>query len=315
MQDKFLLFLMLQKIIQTKYNLDVIGLIQISPHVYKVKTANHFYCVKIVDEKKLEVAYQHLNTLHLHHFIHLILNNEQHYFTPFQDQYIYLMPYLQEDNHIKKGMKIKTYYQILAYLHNHSYFMQHEEDAFFKKQYDDLFSLIQQRKNDYEELMREFEFRKFKSPAGWMLVLNYYRIVHYLNQAHYYLSQYQEIMKGKNEIRLSLTYNHFNKEHIFVSDETLISIDRMKINYCIYDLIDIFQNHDELYDSLPLLEYYLKEVKLLKEEKILMQCILSIVPQVQLNLQEEVNIYQMSKLICYLDGLQEIFKKLMIDEK
>ena len=42
---------------------------------------------------------------------------------------------------------------------------------------------------------------------------------------------------------------------------------------------------------------------------------LSIVPQVQLNLQEEVNIYQMSKLICYLDGLQEIFKKLMIDEK
>ena len=37
------------------------------------------------------------------------------------------MPYLQEDNHIKKGMKIKTYYQILAYLHNHSFFMQHEE--------------------------------------------------------------------------------------------------------------------------------------------------------------------------------------------
>ena len=106
MQDKSLLFLMLQKIIQKKYNLDVIGLIQISPRVYKVKTANHFYCVKIVDEKKLEVAYQHLNTLHLHHFIHLILNNEQHYFTPFQDQYIYLMPYLQEDNHIKKEMKI-----------------------------------------------------------------------------------------------------------------------------------------------------------------------------------------------------------------
>ena len=103
MQDKFLLFLMLQKIIQTKYDLDVIGLIQISPRVYKVKTANHFYCVKIVDEKKLEVAYQHLNTLHLHHFIHLILNNEQHYFTPFQDQYIYLMPYLQEDNHIKRN--------------------------------------------------------------------------------------------------------------------------------------------------------------------------------------------------------------------
>lgn len=112
-----------------------------------MKTANHFYCVKIVDEKKLEVAYQHLNTLHLHHFIHLILNNEQHYFTPFQDQYIYLMPYLQEDNQYKKGMKNKTYYQILAYLTQIILFYATEEDAFFKKQYDDLFSLIQQRKN------------------------------------------------------------------------------------------------------------------------------------------------------------------------
>ena len=31
----------------------------------------------------------------------------------------------------EKEMKIKTYYQILAYLHNHSFFMQHEEDAFY----------------------------------------------------------------------------------------------------------------------------------------------------------------------------------------
>ena len=80
-------------------------------------------------------------------------------------------------------------------------------------------------------------------------------------------------------------------------------------------LIETFQSQDELFESISLLEYYLKEVKLLKEEKILLQCILSIVPQVQLDLQEEINIYQMSKLICYLDGLQEIFKKLMIDEK
>ena len=58
-------------------------------------------------------------------------------------------------------------------------------------------------------------------------------------------------MKGKNEIRLSLTYNHFNKEHIFVSDETLISIDRMKINYCIYDLIDIFYKFPSNHCKLP----------------------------------------------------------------
>ena len=306
---------MIQNLIQTKYDLEVIGLIQLSPKVYKVKTKQGFYCVKIIQEKKLENAYQHIQTLHLHHFISIIKNKEDHYFTPYQDKFIYLMPYLVYKNAIQKEIKIKMYYQIIAYLHKKSFFIQSEDISFFERQKENLLSLIQIRKDEFERMMKEFEFKKYKAPSGWMLVLNYYRIVHYLNQAHYYLSQYQEIMKGKNEIRLSLTYNHFNKEHIFVSDETLISIDQMKINYCIYDLIDIFQNHDELYESLPLLEYYLKEVKLLKEEKILIQCILSIVPQVQLNLQEEANIYQMSKLICYLDGLQEIFKKLMIDEK
>ena len=306
---------MIQNLIQTKYDLEVIGLIQLSPKVYKVKTKQGFYCVKIIQDKKLENAYQHIQTLHLHHFISIIKNKEDHYFTPYQDKFIYLMPYLVYKNAIQKEIKIKMYYQIIAYLHKKSFFIQSEDMSFFERQKENLLSLIQIRKDEFERMMKEFEFKKYKAPSGWMLVLNYYRIVHYLNQAHYYLSQYQEVMKDKNEIRLSLTYNHFDKEHIFVSDETLISIDRMKINYCIYDLIDIFQNHDELYDSLPLLEYYLKEVKLLKEEKILMQCILSIVPQVQLNLQEEANIYQMSKLICYLDGLQEIFKKLMIDEK
>ena len=28
-----------------------------------------------------------------------------------------------------------------------------------------------------KELMKEFEFKKYKAPSGWMLVLNYYRII------------------------------------------------------------------------------------------------------------------------------------------
>ena len=42
---------MIQNLIQTKYDLEVIGLIQLSPKVYKVKTKQGFYCVKIIQEK------------------------------------------------------------------------------------------------------------------------------------------------------------------------------------------------------------------------------------------------------------------------
>lgn len=113
---------MIQNLIQTKYDLEVIGLIQLSPKVYKVKTKQGFYCVKIIQEKKLENAYQHIQTLHLHHFISIIKNKEDHYFTPYQDKFIYLMPYLVYKNAIQKEIKIKMYYQIIAYLHKKSFF-------------------------------------------------------------------------------------------------------------------------------------------------------------------------------------------------
>ena len=160
---------MIQKLIQTKYDLEVIGLIQLSPKVYKVKTKQGFYCVKIIQDKKLENAYQHIQTLHLHHFISIIKNKEDHYFTPYQDKFIYLMPYLVYKNAIQKELKIKMYYQIIAYLHKKSFFIQSEDVSFFERQKEDLLSLIQIRKDEFERMMKEFEFKKYKAPSGGCL--------------------------------------------------------------------------------------------------------------------------------------------------
>lgn len=305
---------MIQNLIQTKYDLEVIGLIQLSPKVYKVKTKQGFYCVKIIQEKKLENAYQHIQTLHLHHFISIIKNKEDHYFTPYQDKFIYLMPYLVYKNAIQKEIKIKMYYQIIAYLHKKSFFIQSEDISFFERQKENLLSLIQIRKDEFERMMKEFEFKKYKAPSGWMLVLNYYRIIEFLNQSRYYLSRYFESVKEKKEIRLSLIYHHFDLNHIFVDQQKLISIDQMKINYCIYDLVELFQNQKDLYECVALFDGYLEEIGLYQEEKLLLLCLLSIVPHVSLNEDENNNIQEMAKLICYMDGIVKIFKKIEIDE-
>ena len=305
---------MIQNLIQTKYDLEVIGLIQLSPKVYKVKTKQGFYCVKIIQDKKLENAYQHIQTLHLHHFISIIKNKEDHYFTPYQDKFIYLMPYLVYKNSIQKEIKIKMYYQIIAYLHKKSFFIQSEDMSFFERQKENLLSLIQIRKDEFERMMKEFEFKKYKAPSGWMLVLNYYRIIEFLNQSRYYLSRYFESVKENKEIRLSLIYHHFDLNHIFVDQQKLISIDQMKINYCIYDLVELFQNQKDLYECVALFDGYLEEIDLYQEEKLLLLCLLSIVPHVSLNEDENNNIQEMAKLICYMDGIVKIFKKIEIDE-
>ena len=147
-----------------------------------------------------------------------------------------------------------------------------------------------------------------------MLVLNYYRIIEFLNQSRYYLSRYFESVKEKKEIRLSLIYHHFDLNHIFVDQQKLISIDQMKINYCIYDLVELFQNQKDLYECVALFDGYLEEIDLYQEEKLLLLCLLSIVPHVSLNEDENNNIQEMAKLICYMDGIVKIFKKIEIDE-
>lgn len=304
----------LQKIVNECYDFQVIGFIYLSKNVYKVKTKNKFYCLKIVEDKKLEIAYNHILTLKLQHFVHLLLNKQNHYFTNYEDKYFYIMEYLSPDKDIKKEIKLKAYYQYLSYLHNHSFFFQHIQDDFIKQQKQDLFSIIQERKSSYENLMKQFEVMKFRSPSGWMLVLNYYRLMEHFHQAYHYLNDYCEVMKDQSEIRLSLTYNHFCYEHIYVYEDKLISIDNMQINFCIYDIYDMFQAVEPFYDDFDsLFGHYLKKVQLLKEEKILLCCLLSIIPVIHFSQDEEHNILEMSKILCYLDCVNRIIKKLKID--
>lgn len=306
----------LQKIVNENYCFHVLGLIQLSPLVYKVKTDTQFYCLKIVENKKLEIAYNHITTLKLAHFVRLIPNQEHHCLTCYGERYFYIMEYLQADKDIKKEMKLKAYYQYLAYLHNHSFFYQHIEKDFLAQQKQDLFSIIQERKNQYESYMKQFELMKFRSPSGWMLVLNYYRITECFHQAYRYLNDYDELMKEKSDMRLSLTYNHFSYEHIFIYEDQLISIDHMHIDFCIYDIYDMLQTIEPLnenYDSL--FSIYLQNVELLQEEMILLSCLLSIVPQIHFTNDEEHNILEMSKILCYMESINRIIQKLKIDSK
>lgn len=304
----------LQKTINEYYHLQIIGLIGISKNVYKIKTEHEFYCLKIVSNKKQEMAYNHILTLKLQHFVALMCNKDNEFFTPYKNQYFYIMEYLTADKEIKKELKLKYYYRYLAYLHNQSFFYQHVEADLIHQQKQDLLALIQERKKSYEDFMKQFEIMRFRSPSGWMLVLNYCRLMNCFHQAYHFLNEYCDMMKEKTEIRLSLTYNHFSYDHIYVYENKLISIDHMTINFCIYDIYDLLQAIDPFFDDCEtLFDYYQEKVQLLKEEKLLLCCLLSIIPVVHFSHDEERNICEMSKILRYEECISRLITKLKID--
>lgn len=303
---------MMQKIIVKKYDLKVMGLIRISPRLYKVKTAKLFYYLKIVDDKYLEDIYHYLQSLHLKYFVEIIKNNDNNYLTAYLNNYFYIMPCLRNDAKLTKEVKIKKYYQILAYLHQNTFITKLKDDSYFIKEKNKFIDLIDDREKYYNYCMEKVEFQRYKSPALWMLVLNYYEINNCLQQAREYVFNYYEMMINKKEIRLSMVYYNYDLNHLFFNENKLIGIDKIKEDSCIYDLLVILQS-DDLCEAITLLDVYIDRIELLKEEKVLLAIYLYIIPKVKIIDDEKNNIDRMAKLLCYMNGLNKIIEKLKID--
>ncbi len=304
----------MKQVIYDYYGEDVIGFIKISPSVYKCKTKDQFYCLKFVKDKKSETMYHHVCSLHLKCFVPIFYNKNHKILTRYQDQYFYIMPWLDSDQGIVKELKLKYYFECLSYLHNHSFFYYNVNSDFFKQQINDISNIIEERQHYFYELVCNFEKMRYRSPTCWMFLLNYHRIEASLQKARDYLRQYQECTCNNDTIRLSLIYNHFDYRHINMLKQNLISIDHIKFDLCIYDIYNMYQRiPDLLFDMSQLPDEYLRHVHLLKEEKILLTCLQCIVPYIELTRDEVNNIVKMSRLLYYLDSVEYLNRFLTID--
>lgn len=304
----------MNNLIKKAYSLDVIGFIKVSKKVYKVKCKEGFFCLKFVDDENITVVLDHIESLHLKCFLTVIKNNKHQALTSYEGKMFYLCPWLDNDNAIIKELKLKFYYDSLAYLHTASFFNYSVSKNFFKRQIEDISTIIYERQRYYEELMNNFEMAAYRSPTGWMFVMNYHRIYSSLKKSLELLECYQEYVCNLDTIRLCLTYNNFNYNHIMMKANKLISIDQIKINICIYDIYNMYQKIPELlFDFDVILDSYFDKIKLLKEERLLLQCLLYVVPIVKLGRDEINNIIMMSRLLYYLDSISSLNKKLSID--
>ena len=302
------------KIIEEAYCLKVIGLIKVSQKVYKVKCNEGFFCLKFIENSNLTVIFDHIESLHLECFLKVIKNVNHQAITIYEDKMFYLSRWIKEDNMIVKELKVKFYYECLAYLHSKTFFNYSASKSFFKQQIEDLERIIHERKAYYNELMNNFETMIYKSPTGWMFVLNYHKIECCLKNALEILDCYRDYVCNLDTIRLCLTYNNFNYAHIMMKEGKLISFDHIKINLCIYDIYNMYQKIPELiFDFDVILDSYFCKLKLLKEEKLLLRCLLHVVPIIKLGHDEINNIIVMSRLLYYLDSISSLNKKLSID--
>lgn len=293
------------------YSLNVIGVIKLTPIVYKIKTDHGYYVAKVVDDKHMETVYEFIETMHIQCFISIILNKNNELLTTYYHQYFYLMPYVDNSQGLLKEMKIKFYFESLAYLHYNSFYYTKVNQDYFQTLNKDILSIINERTIYYEQMIQNFENIAMRSPSQWMLVMNYYRIYESLCNARQYLSQYLEKTRDYHQVRVCLNYKHFDYDHISLKSKLLLSIENVCIDLPIYDLYDIYQRiPDILFDLDCFSEYYFKKIELKDDEKLLLCCLMNIVPIIDYSHDEIENIIKLSRLLYYLDSIHYFIAQL-----
>lgn len=299
----------MKDLIDHYYGIQVVGLIKLTDRVYKIKSYDTYYVLKLTNDKQIEMIYEYIETLHIQCCIQILLNKNNEILTPYQSQYFYIMPFIDNSSGLLKEMKIKVYFEILAYLHEKSFYYTKVNKDYFETLQNDILTIINERTQYYEQMIQNFENIALRSPSQWMLVMNYYRIYEALCNARQYLSQYIEVTQGFHQIRVCLNYKHFDYEHISLKSKLLISIDKMCIDLPIYDLFDIYQRiPDILFDLDCFSEYYFNKVILKEDEKLLLCCLMNIVPIIEYTHDEIENIIKLSRLLYYLDSINHFIK-------
>lgn len=293
------------------YSLNIIGIIKVKKDIYKIKTDHKNYVVKIVDNQNIERVYEYIQTMHVQCFVNVLLNKNNEVITKYNDRYLYVMPFVDNSQGKLQEIKIKYYFETLAYLHSKTFYEIKVNRQYFEMVETDIYKILDERIVYYDQMVKNCETTVLRSPSQWMLVMNYYRIYESLNRAKEYFLEYQKLVQECQQIRVCLTYKNFNYDHISLKQSVLLSIDRVCIDLPIYDLFDMYQRiPDILFDLDCCSEYYFCKIELKEDEKALLCCLMSIVPIVRFNDDEIENIIKLSRLLYYLDSVSHFIHKL-----
>lgn len=301
----------MKEIIEDYYHLSILGFIKVNDNVYKIKCEKQLFYLKMIDDCHLREIVDYIESIHLQCFILILRNKNNDILTEYQDRYFYIMEALEESQSQLKEIKIKYYFEMLAYIHKNSCYSLKVNKQYYKQIYHDICKIIHERMYYYDQLMNQCEDIVYRSPSQWLFLLNYYRIADSLNKAQDYLKKYMEVINDCQTIRVCLVYKNFDYDHISLKNKKLISIDHMSIDMPIYDIFDIYQKlPDILFDLDCLSEYYLCSMCFSDQERLLLCCLLNIVPMIYLENDEISNIIKISRLLYYLDSITCLCKQL-----
>ena len=227
---------------------------------------------------------------------------------PDPDDY-YITPYI-EGIEIPNEQKAEDLALLMGNLHAKTVFYKEIDLDKIKEIYENLILKINNSKTYYQKLEDIIINDIYMAPSCFLLIKNISVIYYSLNYALQELKDWYELISEKKRERVTVVHNNLSIEHLLHNDHNyLISWDRAKLDYPIYDFYSFFMNNDYTYDYVTLFYLYQSKFPLMEEEKKLLFVLLSIPDKINITY----NVYNDTKKIYHtiyrLIKINEIISK------
>ena len=167
--------------------------------------------------------------------------------------------------------------RIIATLHRKTTYYKEINFDEYKKIYESLKEKITYINNYYLDIISNIESKVYMSPSEYLIARNISKILSCIYYCNNELENWYSLIKDNKKKRVVTLHNNLKLDNILKNKNIfLISWDKCKVDIPIYDLVNFYNRYSLNFDFSVLFDEYEKIFPLLKEEKILMNILISI---------------------------------------
>lgn len=289
------------KFIKNKYNIDDLAEIKLSNNVTKINSKDDTYIVKKVISDDLETLFTRLYLSHVDNFNLPLRGNNNKYVQIENDSYYILYKFYHDEKILGYDLKLSFYVKKIAELHKKTYININSNDNYLESILNYLDDKIKELSSILNSRMEVEERKDYHSPNNWYFLLHYQKMINALMEASNHVLNLENEVKNQKNMRLCLTYQNFDFEHILLKQEKIISIENIGFNLASLDIYNLISKLNINYLNVtPYINEYLKINPLNNYEKEYLMAMLYIFDYHRYNdIQEDLN--HLIKINSYLD--------------
>ena len=167
----------------------------------------------------------------------------------------YIISKYVEDVDIPKEQKILDLIDLVSLMHSKTTHFKEVSNDEYKKIYEDLSNNYQYLYEYYLDMITIIDDKVFMSPKEYTLAVNISYIFKCIEIGKNYLEDFQNKIDGLNKMRVAVVHNNLDLSH-YITNNYLISWDKSKIDMPIFDLYNLYNNHNKDFSFIEILKRY-----------------------------------------------------------